>query len=87
MSEEYNVFELTELNRLSCVCKCGVEVTIQIEPDSEPSFSNKCPACDNSLYPMSDVLEAIREYSDESQARGAPRETLFSTPQARYKHW
>jgi len=79
MSEKYSVFELTELTRLSCVCKCGAEITVQIEPDSEPGFSNKCPACDNSLYTMSDLLKLYESIQTKAKQAG-PRVRLCSPP-------
>lgn len=59
MSERFDVFDLLELNRLTCVCaRCGTEITCDLA--REAKFENKCPGCDASLYPMEQVAGMLR---------------------------
>ena len=54
-----NAFGMTELQTLSCTCrKCGTEMVFKISTATYKS--NKCPDCDDSLYPLSEILSGLK---------------------------
>jgi hypothetical protein len=66
MSERIDVFRMDEL-RVSCTCpdpECGTEIVVFGKPER---FTNKCPGCEGSLSPMSEILNLLFQIREKSK--------------------
>jgi len=60
MSENREIFELSELSKVACICdNCGTEVIF--DACKPTNFGNRCPGCGQALYPLQDILNLFLE--------------------------
>lgn len=62
MSERQHIFEVEELQTLSCKCpKCGNPIVFSLGTDSKYGVPQGCPTCNE---PLPLLANAIKEYRD-----------------------
>jgi hypothetical protein len=67
MSEQQEIFELSEVSSISCVCaKCETEIIFKVEkarganPEAAGDGIKQCPNCKASLYPLDEILRSFQ---------------------------
>src|SRR5689334_17317592 len=68
MSEQQEIFELSEIASVSCVCAtCETEIVFKLgrhgraaNPESSGDPNKRCPNCGGSLYPLDEILTSLQ---------------------------
>jgi hypothetical protein len=70
MSEQQEIFDLSEVSSISCVCaQCETEIIFKVgkakhldpEGSATGNAGKRCPNCGASLYPLDEILASFQQ--------------------------